>query len=317
MPCHARAIRCTHHQHQLPAKDRHMQTATLNERGVTLLDRSLVFVPSLVCLTLLLGAPLSISRFTSLRRPGLASAALDLRENNRQPPLEGFGLAGPAMVMVGSAAATAATANAPCLASAQRRWRSRLPTNEWLPPAQIPGLDAGGCAAACKYSTVALEDAPFPPQSSRGDSYAGSRFPCISTPRHILHCDLQIARICAAVPCAAMPCHALSSADCPREHCGPPRWREANRHGGDAGAKAGFSPSFPPFSGMGIKMGLAILKASDTLARRFFFFFFFPDVGGGCLFSCLPPIIMRTMHSTRPLSVFFAASSVKKQRNAT
>jgi hypothetical protein len=48
MPCHARAIRCTHHQHQLPARDRHMQTATLNERGVTLLDRSLVFVPPCV-----------------------------------------------------------------------------------------------------------------------------------------------------------------------------------------------------------------------------------------------------------------------------
>jgi hypothetical protein len=130
--------------------------------------------------------------------------------------------------------------------------------------------------------------APFPPQSSRGDSYAGSRFPCISTPRQILHCDLQIARICAAMPCAAMPCHALSSADCPREHCGPLRWSEANRHGGHAGAKAGFSPSFPPFSGMGIKMGLAISKPSDTLARRLFFSPSSQMLEGIC-FSALPP----------------------------
>lgn len=131
--------------------------------------------------------------------------------------------------------------------------------------------------------------APFPPQSSRGDSYAGSRFPCISTPRQILHCDLQIARICAAMPCAAMPCHALSSADCPREHCGPLRWSEANRHGGHAGAKAGVSPSFPPFSGMGIKMGLAISKPSDTLARRFFFFLLLPRCWRVFVFLPSPP----------------------------
>lgn len=45
-------------------------------------------------------------------------------------------------------------------------------------------------------------------------------------------------------------------------------------------------------------MGLAILKAPDTLVRPLFFFFpsFFPDSGGGCFVSALPPIITRTLH---------------------
>lgn len=116
-----------------------------------------------------------------------------------------------------------------------------MPANEWQPSALIPGWRPEVVLqhANTTYSIVRfLEESPFPAQSSRGDSYSGSRFPCISRSRQILHCDLQIARICAA-----MPCNALSSAYRPREHADPVL-EETNGLGGMLVLKR-VSPHYP------------------------------------------------------------------------
>lgn len=85
-------IRRTHLQHQLPAMDRHMQTATLNERGVTLLDRSLVFVPPPPCVldAAARGATPRLSLHVAMQSRVGFRFSLDAREKQTAAPLGRF-----------------------------------------------------------------------------------------------------------------------------------------------------------------------------------------------------------------------------------
>lgn len=154
------------------------------------------------------------------------------------------------MVMVGSAAATAATANAPGLASAQRRWRSRLPTNEWLPPAQIPGLDAGGCAAACKMAwTAVLEEAPLLP--SRPNPPAATAMPeaDFRAYQRLGKSSTATSKSPAyALPCQALLCHAM-------------RCRPQIAHASIAGHCAGAKP-------IGMAATLVLKRGFPPVSRR-------------------------------------------------
>lgn len=197
-----------------------MQIATLKERGVTLLDGSLVFSLGLSAPCFDIGAKLGSPPFALY-----CSTALRLELSRKRP--KGPPCLGLLLSHVGSAAAAAATANAPCLASERSLWRSgrsrmnggHRPTS--LAPGGRPWETHGGCACGLQHASIplillAVAYVNYCP--GRSMQQAGGPL-CITQlfrmqfclhmrPRQILHYRPH------------MQCDAPSSAHHPREHAG-------------------------------------------------------------------------------------------------